>query len=386
MENMDDRVAPGLHHNEPPIEARIRADHEELFARVEDLIASAARAPETITDDDTAGQVQDLIRMARVADKSLEATMKVEYEPHQATVSLIRALFKKPRDALDKAIAPIKARHEDYLQKKRRAEEARLAEEARKKREEAEAAIKAAAEAEARRLAAERAKAEAERQAAEAQARREREEQLAREAKERAIAAEAARKQAEVEQRARENAYAEAAAKHEAEEADREAERQAHAAKMAALQAETDKAKAEAAAAKAGALQALEDRRAQEELARQAGSGAREAGRAERASMGDAEASDKRAAKYDRQAGGHLGDKARTRSDMGSVGTLASRWTYRVETPAMVPLERLRGYIAADAIEAAIHRFMRDNMEMIKQQPKCLPGVVFEQVEEARVL
>jgi chromosome segregation ATPase len=373
-------------HNRPPVEVEIRDRHRDLFARIDDLIGSAERVPPVIADEEVAGKAQDLIRMARIAEKQAEATMKAEYEPFEAVVKTIRAIFKKPVDGLRKAIEPVKSRHEDYLQAKRRAEEARLAEEARRKREEADRALREAAEAEARRRRAEEERAAAERAAAEAQARREAEEAKARAAREAARIAEEERRRIETERRERQRLEAERQERDAAAETARKERQRFEEEALAAAKAAREKAEAEVETAREAARKATEERRAAEEQARQAKAGAHEAGREEKVRLGDAAAAEQRAGRYERQATGSPADKSRIRSDYGTVGSLARRWTFTVHTPALVPLDRLRGYLAADAIEAAITKFQRDNIEQIKANPRLLPGVLFEEVEVARVV
>ena len=87
---------------------------------------------------------------------------------------------------------------------------------------------------------------------------------------------------------------------------------------------------------------------------------------------------EKRADRLDQAAQASDAELARTRGELGTVGTMAKRWTYKVTNYDAVPLDRLRPFLAREAIDAAVFRLMQTGV-------RELPGVEFEQVSEARV-
>jgi hypothetical protein len=70
---------------------------------------------------------------------------------------------------------------------------------------------------------------------------------------------------------------------------------------------------------------------------------------------------------------------SQTRSELGTVGSLAKRWTFEVTDRSKIPLAVLAEYLDDEAIRLAVGRFMRNG-------GRELPGVRFYQEESARVV
>jgi hypothetical protein len=70
-------------------------------------------------------------------------------------------------------------------------------------------------------------------------------------------------------------------------------------------------------------------------------------------------------------------DLVRTHGTGGSVSTLKKEWTFTVEDRSKIPLEQIRPYLAADAVDKAIKAFIKaGNRELagvrIFEQPKAM--------------
>jgi multidrug efflux pump subunit AcrA (membrane-fusion protein) len=199
-------------------------------------------------------------------------------------------------------------------------------------------------------------------------ARKRRSEAELREAEERKRAAE------EAERKARAEAEAAERRREQARKDTEEAEARAKAAKEAN---EREIARQQVLAAKAEADRATIAKVEAEAEARAAKTEVREADRDATLAAGAAVRLEKRAERIEDK----ITDTAalsRTRGELGTVGSLARRWTYRVTDYDAIPLERLKPFLNRDAIDAAVYRLMQTG-------ERDLPGVVFEQVEEARI-
>lgn len=319
--------------NKPPIKDQLEMTYADIFRRLTELEAAAASVPAKIENDADAGALQDLVKMMRVAIKQADATRDAEKEPYAQAVKEVNATFKIPMDRLAAVQAKLMERYNAYLEEKKAAAALALAEEARKQREAAAAREKERQEAEARRL-------EAEKQE--------------REARERAEKAERDR----------------IAAK-------QEAERQEARAKAAREEAEREEARAAALKAKREADAALIAKVEADAEVREAVTEKREAAKDQITAEGQSVRLEKRAERIEEKIedGAEL---SRTRGELGTVGSLAKRWTYRVTDYDKIPMAKLRPFIHQDAINAAIHRMMMSGV-------RELPGVVFEQIEEGRI-
>ena len=134
-------------HNEPPLEELLAENAASLIARRDELLASAARAPEAITDDEMSGKVADLVRLISACVKASEAARVAAKEPYLAAGRLVDAVYKKISDPLDGAKRLIEQRLTIYQRAKAEEERRRREAEARRQAEEAERQRKAAAEA-----------------------------------------------------------------------------------------------------------------------------------------------------------------------------------------------------------------------------------------------
>lgn len=319
--------------NNPPLKDQIELRYAELFERFKELTASAATVPEKLETDEEAGDAQDLIRMMRVAIKNADGAREIEKEPHANAVKEINATFKQPMEALDKVMRDIKERTEDFMARKKAAEAARLAEIARKEREERDRKAAEAAAAEQKRKEAEAAEAKARAEAAAAEKRR--------------------------------------------DDARREAELQEQRAKDAKDAAEREEARAAALAQKTAADRATIAKVEADASVREAQKDAREANRDAVILTGDAVRAEKKAERIEAKID-DAAELSRTRGDLGTVGSLAKRWVYRVTDYSAIPPEALWAFIHNDAKDAAIWRAMQTGV-------RSIPGVVIEQVEEARI-
>jgi hypothetical protein len=131
------------HDNQPPLEERVLLQFEEelepLKARIQELLESAARCPETIDDEKTAGKASDLIKLARQVEKDVDEAR----EKHNRPLINARNSLKSRADGaiaqLLKAGGDIRGRLNAFVQREEasRAEERRKEEEARRIAEEA---------------------------------------------------------------------------------------------------------------------------------------------------------------------------------------------------------------------------------------------------------
>jgi chromosome segregation ATPase len=330
---MTEEAAALIGDNNPPLKEQLEIKHEEIFARIDELMNDAKNAPAEVTDDKTCGDVQDMVRMMRKALKAADDARQAEKLPFDDAVKVVNATFKKPSEALETVMKDLKERAEKFLELKKEKERQRLAEIAAKEREERDRKAKEAAEAEQRRKDAEAAEAKAKAEAAAAEKRRD-----------------DARKEAEA---------AEKRARDAKEAAEREEARQAAiTAKAVADRATIAKVEADAAAREAKTEQ-------------------REANRDAVILTGEAVRAEKRAERVEEAAKDDAA-MSRTRGDLGTVGSLAKRWTCRVVDYDALPLKTLLPFIGRDAIDSALYRLMQTGV-------RELPGAIFEQVEEARI-
>lgn len=154
---------PGLLIGDPLMD-RVKLTHRDLLKRGADLVAAEARIPKAADgktlicpDDEWEKKLTETVRQIQGAHVSLDTARTAEIEPYRNATSLVHGLF---RDLMDKLVDPdpkktqnsLKARAEralnDYKTKKRQAEERRLAEEAERQRVAEETARRAREETE----------------------------------------------------------------------------------------------------------------------------------------------------------------------------------------------------------------------------------------------
>jgi hypothetical protein len=137
--------------NQPPLEERLvmefveELDAEGIMARVAQLLASAAKAPEKIEDKATAGKVGDLLKMSADVRKRIETAR----EKHNRPLLNAQRALKARADAADGDLliesAKLRQRLNTFMaEEARKADEARRAAEAEARRQ--QEAARAAAE------------------------------------------------------------------------------------------------------------------------------------------------------------------------------------------------------------------------------------------------
>lgn len=145
---MGTEVPPAGHNNPPSdmeiLQERITESNAEILKSTDELLTSAAKMPEVITDDEQAGKATDLIKELRGAWKKLESTRVAEKEPYMALTRAVDGFFNVPKDKVETAAAKLKLPLDAWLKKKadevraaREAEEARLRAESQRKLDEA---------------------------------------------------------------------------------------------------------------------------------------------------------------------------------------------------------------------------------------------------------
>lgn len=411
---MNDQTPITREHNQPPellpvedIIRQVKEERHEELDRLRQAQVAAERAPAEIADDETLLKFNDFYKMCRNAVGMADAARKLEIEPFDTRKKAIDAVFKVPIDAVKKLM---KEKLSPALDKYNaaKAEEARLAAEAKAKaeREESERLQREAAAAEAARVEAERKRREAEERAAAAQKAREEAEERARLQK---IAAEEAKqreaalqkqieedrireeedrqrreREAELARQLKEEQDAEAEAREAEAEKQRQAERERKDRELAAAKAAREAAEEETRKAREESKAALESRRAAEDEGKAAGQEMRTAARTEKTAMSAAVRSEKIADKADRVAHGSASDLTRSRSELGSVGTMTTRWVHRVVDRTKIPPEKVFPFITAEELHVLVGRYMKS--VPVEARVGALPGAVFEQIEESRVL
>lgn len=370
-----ERIITNLH-NQPPSDEQILADElaKNYASDVEEYqnaVRDESFLPESITCDEENGKYSDYDKKLSRLKAALESFRKKEKAPHSAKVAVIDSFFKSKTDKIKEIDERIGEKMKSYLKKKedekRRAAEAKAAEE----RAEAERKLKEAHEAQrAAEEAAHKQREEAERvqrEAAAAQRRAEEEAAAARRKAEeeasalRAAAAEEQRKKQEEIDRLRLQVEKDKAAIAAAEEAKKQADRDAK-------QAERDaKATLEAAEKEAKDIQKelksdLKEANAQlAAVTKEASIAGREAENA----LDDAARADKNALKLERKADGKSSDFSRTRGE-SSLSSTSDYWTGHMEDLNTLDLEVLRFHITLDALDKAIKSAVRAGQRQIK--------------------
>jgi hypothetical protein len=125
-----------------PIEAlrlQLAEDASRLFARRDELLASAARAPEVVSDDETAGKVGDLIKLLTTAMKSAETARVGAKEPYLEAGRAVDGFYKTAiLEPLERAKHIVQVRLAIFLKQKEAAARRAAEELAQREREEAE--------------------------------------------------------------------------------------------------------------------------------------------------------------------------------------------------------------------------------------------------------
>lgn len=342
---MTEQPAP-IGHNRIPvtvpepdaIQADLEARHPAVKTRLDELLASLAGVPKTITDEETFGKAQALYKMMRDSADDWDATRDKEKRAYDTGVGVVNNFFLTPiaklKDKTTGVMPGLKEKIGAYLEKKRDDAKRAAEAEAERKRKEAEVKAKAAKELE-------RAQQEI---VGEAWAK----EESARVAAWKRQIAEGGVWAAEIDLEVKGKKDREAA--NAAQDAIEAAKKNLRAAKTEEKDASKD------------AGQARKEERKGASAVKQAASAAERAGN-------QAERAESRAA-------GPESDFARTRGEHGTVGTIARHWVVKAVDHTKVNLNELRGYIDAKAIESAAYRFMMDHRE--DEGGPILAGAVFK--------
>lgn len=128
-------MTAGIGHNSAP---PVAGDYGELIARINLLIDSFGRAPQTIDSDDTAEKITDLTKMLKEAAKKAELARKQEKEPFLEQGKQVDAYFQKMAEPAEVAAKDLEKRLGAWRTYKAEQERKRLLEEAAKARIEAE--------------------------------------------------------------------------------------------------------------------------------------------------------------------------------------------------------------------------------------------------------
>lgn len=328
-------------------------NYAELSTRYEELIASAAEIPDVIENDNDSGKAGDLVKEIRLLDGKLDSARKIEAEPFSKGKSAVDGFFKNFMDPLEKAKKKVVALNTDYLNRKKRAEELRLAQVAQEKRDLAEKLAREAAQAEERKLAAEEAQRTAD-----------------------AAAAEARDNKDELEQGRLDAEAALANAKLKKAKARRDRDEEA----FNLASAEVDQCQEALVIAKNKLREARTEQRRLADIATKAAAETRTATTETKSLTGEAEAADKTAGRIERAIEKSSdGDLVSHRSGLGTVNTLARRWTLDITDMQKVHenAQMYIGLIDPDAIRVAIGKRMATGN-------RDVPGVHYEQVSDAR--
>lgn len=324
----------GIGHNIPPlalntdveIRESLSAKHKvTILDRLAELKKAAATFPKVIKDEETSGQVGDLVGQFRALFRACEAARTTENAPFRRMLDAVDGFFNKPRDEAKTLGADLKTRNEAFLtalEEKRRADALKAQRDADAKRDQA---LKEAAAAEAKRKEAERLRLEQERIAEEARLRAEEENRKAAEA---ILAREKA-------QREGDEAAAAAAKKAEDEAREREEEHR--------VVEEKHEEKADKIAVKESKAAAVVDN-----------------------AMGAAVAHDRRSGKAGRAARAKPADLTRVRGELGSVTSLKQVWYVAELSKEDVDLEALRPFLTQEDLMAAAGRFVANGGRKLK--------------------
>lgn len=142
-------ATPGIGHNQPPSDVellrdRLDARYASLVARRDELIQSAGRAPDSVTDDEGERRMTEFARQLSTAASLAEAARKQEKAPLSEQVKLVDGFFQAIAVPLIDAKKRMLDRLTIWQRKKAEAERQRREAEERASREAAEVAAAAA--------------------------------------------------------------------------------------------------------------------------------------------------------------------------------------------------------------------------------------------------
>jgi hypothetical protein len=130
--------------NNPPVKELLGTAYADLLVAVDEAVASAGRAPDTISDDATLGKFGDLIRHLTKLGKDADKARKDEKEPFLTAGRDVDGFFNPLVGALDDAKRKLSKPHTAYLAAKEAEERAKREAAEKSAREEEEARLRAA--------------------------------------------------------------------------------------------------------------------------------------------------------------------------------------------------------------------------------------------------
>ena len=141
---------PGIGDNQPPVDAnpiqdRLAEDHVDLVARRDELLASAARTPETVEDEETNKRFATLAKLLAALVKKTETGRVGEKEFFLEGGRQVDGWFRQITEPVKKAKALIETRQTEWQRKVAAEERRRRQEEERLAREEADRLAREAA-------------------------------------------------------------------------------------------------------------------------------------------------------------------------------------------------------------------------------------------------
>lgn len=136
-------LLPPTDHNGPPsdldiLRERLAEEAAPIERRRDELLASVARVPAEVANEEVAGKVTDLIKLITACHKNAETTRVGRKEPFLASSRAVDGFFKGITDPLDRGKAALNAKLTLFL--RRKADEERKVREAEAKRQRDEAA------------------------------------------------------------------------------------------------------------------------------------------------------------------------------------------------------------------------------------------------------
>ena len=129
---------------------RLRSESASLLRRKDELLAEADQVPARIEDDQTQGVASDLKKQITACERALDKQRAAIKDPYLACERLIDGHYKKPQAELEKRAETLNDRMTVYGRQKEAAERRRREEEARRAAAEAERLRREAAEAQRR--------------------------------------------------------------------------------------------------------------------------------------------------------------------------------------------------------------------------------------------
>lgn len=384
--SQNERVAIGGNNPPEPLLDTLHKRHKSLLDKFIEHADVAKSVPVKIVDDETHAKAIELIRLMREDEAMADAMKKLERKPFNDSLKIVNNVFETRIEASEKLRTEINARHLAYSQVKADAERRRLEEIEEASRAAAKKAEDEAAAAEQRRIEAERAEQKAIQDAKDAEDRRLKAIQDAKDAEERAEKAKAEEKRLAEERKERERLEKIQAdqkkERDEKEEAERLERKRVEDEAMAAARKTREEEEAKAVTAKAEAKEAKQERDDANEEARESRAEAKVAKRDETQHMGEALREEKRADRIADKVAGPVADLARSRSEHGATGTIASNWKSWIVDKKLLDKEALWNLIATDAIDVALRKWML--LQPIEK--RSMPGAVMEIEQSGRVM